>query len=207
MRHSHCILTHPLATALLSSASRSSSEDETEYELPHGRGRPFPQTNPHHNPNDKDAASPTIRRSSPHIASSGDSTASSSGVRNGRTPFIPPSSPAKGRLNLKTTNTSPRHMSPSISRASRQKVTLPGPVIMMPARLAFRKRLPFTLWTWSLSIDTRKSAESFIIAGSVFYGTSILTSCLSGASLSGLADSSWVSSGDSVFFYTIFHED
>ncbi|TFK72969.1 hypothetical protein BDN72DRAFT_876194 [Pluteus cervinus] len=114
-------------------------------------------------------SSSTIRRSSPHIASSGDSNASSSRVQNGQSSLTPSRSPASGLLNMKSANKGHRHMSPSISRAFRQKV-------LLPAQVEFRARLPFASCTWILCVETRLLAENILILGSMMYAASLLTS-------------------------------
>lgn len=159
---------------IYSSASRSSSDDETEDEGLHDfRGRAFSQSSARNATKTRtEPKSPSsIHRPDPHAQDSGGSTTSGSGLVPGRAPFTRSRSPAVRANGAKHSKKIHRHMSPSISRPSRQKLILPEPVTVMPAITEFRKCIPFTSRIWTLTIESRKSGESLLLLASLLYAT------------------------------------
>jgi len=185
-----------------SSASRSSSDDsETEDELPSTfRGRAFSQNEPKSSPHGNLRAtsrSSIRRRRSPIGGSSGDSAGSGSALLGPRIPFTRSRSPA---VNSKPLSRSNRHLSPSLSRTTRNRTgtVVLEPDIVFPRMLEFRFRFLPTPWAWTFSADMRKCGESWIILGAILYGTFSLSN-FPHVRTSDLEACKWIISGKDAF--------
>ncbi|PFH53106.1 hypothetical protein AMATHDRAFT_39008 [Amanita thiersii Skay4041] len=155
-----------------SSASRSSSDDETEDELPvASRGRTFSTTTARRGSvraNDSKKP-PSLRQSSPHVHSSGDST--STALPPGRSVFTRSRSPAVVRPSLaaKLAPRSPRPLCPTLARFTRPKSLLSEPIVLLPSEAQLRIPVPFVGCHWSLNLDVRRFAESMLLLCSLLY--------------------------------------
>lgn len=163
-----------LIPIIISSASRSTSEDEdTEDDLQNElRGR---SPNGFRNEllrHQKKISSPSVHRSSPHANSSGDSTSGLRGAR--RELFTRSRSPAITRPSTSKSN-SRRKTSRSIF--SRYIPAFPGPFArsLLPATISLHVHFPLSPWTWRFSVDTRKAGECLLLLGSLVYATQRLS--------------------------------
>lgn len=172
-----------------SSASRSSSDDETEGdEFPAAfRGRTFSHTK---NPIEKKPL--PIERPS----SSGDSSAT---VRQGRSTFTRSRSPAIVRSSL-TSKTSHSHrlLSPAFSRLNRPKSSLLDPVGVLPADIQLHIRIPFTPVQWVLVLPVPRFIEGILLLGSLLFAISRFPPFPTPQhpALSVIDSSKWISSGN-----------
>ncbi|KAF8623616.1 hypothetical protein AX17_007319 [Amanita inopinata Kibby_2008] len=158
-----------------SSASRSSSDDETGDEFPTAfRGRTVSQSKSRTTSTrvkEKENSS-SARHSSPHFHSSGDST--STAIPHGRSVFTRSRSPAVTRSSV-TTKIAPkpnRPQSSAVTRLMRPKTLMLGPVTVLPAEIQLHLPIPFTGQTWVLILDVRRFGESILLLGSLFFAIS-----------------------------------
>ncbi|KAK2460914.1 hypothetical protein APHAL10511_007384 [Amanita phalloides] len=150
------------------SASRSSSNDETEDEFPADfRGRTISHTR---SPIEKKPL--PIRHSSAHRHSSGDSTSTT--VPQGRSTFTRSRSPAilRSSLTSKTASYPYRLLSPIRSRFTRPKSPLVEPVVVFPGDFQLRIPIPFMSFKWVLTLYVRRFVEAILLLSSLFLAIS-----------------------------------
>ncbi|KAF9484335.1 hypothetical protein BDN70DRAFT_910722 [Pholiota conissans] len=156
-----------------SSGSRNSSDDETDNDVPSDlRGRAYSQKTLQNIDSGSRFKSSSKRRSSPHDNSSGDSTATASATAkraHRRMSFTRSRSPATLRVPT-TLKSLHRHISPAVSRSNgRQTSVLSEPLYFLSSEIRLLLNVPFSSWSWTFAIDTRKLGESLLLLMSLLY--------------------------------------
>lgn len=158
-----------------SSQSRESTDDEdTDIESPPVlRGRRYSLTLAparKRSPNFQRPSSSVSRprRASPANSSS-ESSAPISGLLRARAPFTRSRSPA---VSVTSTGIVHRISSPVVSSFPRHRSSLAGFIYVFPADFEINVSIPFTSYSWNMSVDARKAGESLILIGSLVYASS-----------------------------------
>lgn len=165
-------------SCLVSSGSRSSTDDETDDDLAtDSRGRVYSNSLQNGTGGPKISSSPsTLRKLSPHGTSSADSTGTNwNGGIKARTSFTRSRSPnvLRAPLNPKPATKSHRHMSPSLPRNVGQTHE---PRTLLAAECRLQLGLPLGLSYCNFSMDNRKLGESLLLLFSLLYSASHIRS-------------------------------
>ncbi|KAF5326874.1 hypothetical protein D9619_004376 [Psilocybe cf. subviscida] len=154
-----------------SGGSKYSSDEDSDDDTPSDlRGRAFSEKKLQNISTGSRYSSHSVRRRSPHGASSGDSTTTVGPKirREKRESFTRSRSPALAMLR---TSSRRRHLSPSVSRNTRQ-VSVPHKLrYILSAEIRFQFSLPCTPFAWIFCIDTRRAGENAILLASILMAT------------------------------------
>ncbi|KAI3613808.1 dolichol kinase [Moniliophthora roreri] len=161
------------STSYQAGSSGSQSEDSLDdsddeiLSIP-PRGRTFSQSSARNGPipvkRTKATTSSSRRRPSPYPTSSGESSAP-----NGRMSFTRSKSPAMQHTTARFLSLGSQLGFPLLDR---HKSLLTSWRHVLPATFELGIRIPFTSYTWSFSLDSRRAGESIIILYSLVYGSS-----------------------------------
>lgn len=153
-----------------SGGSKYSSDEDSDDDTPSDlRGRAFSEKRPQDNSSGGRYSSHSVRRRSPHGASSGDSAKTIR--REKRDSFARSRSPALAMLRASSRK---RHLSPSVARIARQ-VPVPHKLrYILSSEIRLRLSLPFTPFAWTFCIDKRRAGENAILLASILGATYLI---------------------------------